>query len=144
MLPAEGSCQAAMATRQEKFRQAALSYLVYGCLYLAGAIYIAARGVAGRAMAARSAFVWFAIGALLVIVVPWLINKGYLWFTRLLVLLVIFRAIGVARVMIRPTMAAVPLPGGIEFPMSAGAFFFLLLTLGTGYMLARAAWDLGP
>ena len=132
-----------MATRQEKFRQAALSYFIYGCLYLAGAIYIAGVGVAGRAMSAPSGFIWFGVGAVLVILFPWLISKGYVWFTRLLVVLVVFRAIGVARVMIRPTIASVPLPGGITIPMSAGAFVFLLVTLGTGYMLARAAWDLG-
>ena len=100
-----------MATRQEKFRQAALSYLVYGCLYLAGAIYIAATGVAGRAIGARSGFVWFAIGAILVVIVPWLISKGYVWFTRLLVLLVIFRAIGVAR----------DIPIGLHGPRSQAA-----------------------
>ena len=133
-----------MATQQEKFRQAALSYLIYGCLYLAGAIYIAATGVAGRAMSTRSGFIWFGVGAVLVILFPWLISKGYVWFTRLLVVLVAFRAVGVARVMIRPTIASVPLPGGITIPMSAGAFVFLLVTLGTGYMLARAAWDLRP
>jgi len=133
-----------MATRQEKFRQAALSYFIYGCLYLGGAIYIVGAGVAGRAMSARSGVIWFGVGAVVVILFPWLIGKGYVWFTRLLVCLVAFRAVGVARVMIRPTIALVPLPGGIEIPMSAGAFVFLLVTLGTSYMLARAAWDLGP
>jgi len=133
-----------MAIQQVKFRQAALSYLIYGCLYLAGAAYIAASGVSGRAMTGRSAFLWFGIGAILVILFPWLISKGYVWFTRILVLLVLFRAVGVVRVIVRPTIAAVPLIGGIELPMRAGAFFFLLVTLGAGYMLARAAWDLSP
>ncbi|MBF8298411.1 MAG: hypothetical protein HW395_1068, partial [candidate division NC10 bacterium] len=109
-----------MAIQQVKFRQAALSYLIYGCLYLAGAAYIAASGVSGRAMTSRSAFLWFGVGAILVILFPWLISKGYVWFTRTLVLLVLFRAIGVARVIIRPTIAAVPLPGGIELPMRLG------------------------
>ena len=133
-----------MAIQQAKFRQAALSYLIYGCLYLAGAAYIAASGIFGRALTSRSALVWFGIGAILVILFPWLISKGYVWFTRILVLLVLFRAVGVARVIIRPAIAAVPLPGGLELPMRLGAFFFLLVTLGTGYMLARAAWDLRP
>ena len=133
-----------MAIQQVKFRQAAVSYLIYGCLYLAGAAYIAASGVSGRAMTNRSALVWFGVGAILVILFPWLISKGYVWFTRTLVLLVLFRAVGVVRVIVRPTIAAVPLIGGIELPMRLGAFLFLLLTLGTGYMLARAAWDLRP
>ena len=133
-----------MATQQVKFRQAALSYLIYGCLYLAGAIYIATSGNAGRAMGARSSLVWFGMGAILVILFPWLISKGYVWFTRVLVLLVLVRAVGVANVVVRPTIESVPLPGGIDLPMRAGAFVFLLVTLGTGYMLARAAWDLRP
>jgi len=133
-----------MAIQQAKFRQAALSYLVYGCLYLAGAAYIAASGISGRVMTGRSVLVWFGVGAILIILFPWLISKGYVWFTRALVFLVLFRAIGVARVIIRPTIATVPIPGGIELPMRAGAFFFLLVTLGVGFMLARAAWDLRP
>ena len=133
-----------MSIQQVKFRQAALSYLIYGCLYLAGAAYIAASGVSGRAMTNRSALVWFGVGAILVILFPWLISKGYVWFTRVLVLLVLFRAVGVVRVIVRPTIAAVPLIGGIELSMRLGAFFFLLVTLGAGYMLARAAWDLRP
>ena len=133
-----------MAIQQAKFRQAALSYLIYGCLYLAGAAYIAASGVSGRAMTSRSALVFFGVGAILVILFPWLISKGYVWFTRILVLLVLFRVVGVVRVIVRPTIAAVPLIGGIELPMRLGAFLFLLVTLGAGYMLARAAWDLSP
>ena len=133
-----------MAIQQAKFRQAALSYLIYGCLYLAGAAYIAVSGITARPMTSRSGLIWFIVGAALIVLFPWLINKGYVWFTRILVLLVLFRAIGVARVIIGPTIAAVPLPGGIELPMRLGAFFFLLVTLGTGYMLARAAWDLRP
>jgi hypothetical protein len=130
--------------RQEKFRQAALSYLAYGCLYLAGALYLAGVGVGGRTARPGSGLVWFVLGGILVVLVPWLINKGYVWFTRLLVLLVLFRAVGLVRVMLRPAIPIVPLPGGVELPMSAGAFAFLLVTLGTAYMLARAGWDLRP
>lgn len=133
-----------MATRQEKFRQAALSYLIYGCLYLGGAIYVAVTGIVGRAMTTRSGVIWFGIGTILVVLFPWLISKGYVWFIRLLVFLVLLRAVGVARVMIKPAIPAVPLPGGIEISMRVGAFIFLLVTLGTSYMLARAAWDLSP
>jgi hypothetical protein len=133
-----------MATRQEKFQQAALSYLIYGCLYLGGAIYVAVTGIVGRAMTTRSGVIWFGVGTILVVLFPWLISKGYVWFTRLLVFLVLLRAVGVARVMIKPTIPAVPLPGGIEISMRVGAFLFLLVTLGASYMLARAAWDLSP
>jgi hypothetical protein len=133
-----------MATRQEKFRQAALSYLVYGCLYLAGALYVASTGITGRPLTSRAGVIWFAVGAMLIILFPWLLSRGYVWFTRLLAVLVLLRAVGVARVIVNPTIRAVPLPGGIEISMRAGAWIFLLVTLGTGYMLARAAWDLKP
>ncbi|HZY31539.1 MAG TPA: hypothetical protein VFF86_07835 [Candidatus Methylomirabilis sp.] len=133
-----------MASQQVKFRHAALSYLIYGCLYLIGAMYVAASGISGRAMTARSGLIWFIVGAALVVLFPWLINKGYVWFTRTLVLLVLFRATSVVKVIIKPTIAAIPLPGGIELSMRVGALFFLLVTLGTGYLLARAAWDLSP
>jgi hypothetical protein len=133
-----------MTTRHEKFRQAALSYFLYGCLYLAGAAHIALTGITGRVMTGGSAFLWFGLGASLVILFPWLINRGYVWFTRLLVLLVIVRAIGLVRVVAKPTVPTVPLPGGLEISMSIGALIFLLVTLGTAYMLARAAWDLKP
>ncbi len=133
-----------MATRHDKFRQAALSYFVYGCVYLAGAAYIATTGVAGRVVSGRSGLLWFGIGAALIILVPWLINRRYIWFTRLVVLLIVLRAIGLVRVMVKPTVPAVPLPGGTEMSMSVGALIFLLVTLGTAYMLARAGWDLAP
>lgn len=143
-LAVAGWCQRAMATRQEKFRQAALSYLVYGGFYLAGAMYITMTGVVGRAVTWQRGSTWFGIGAILVLLFPWLISRGYVWFTRLLAVLVLFRAVGVALVMLKPTIPVVPLPGGIELPMRAGAFFFLLMTLGTDWMLVRAAWDLKP
>ncbi|MGH7319003.1 MAG: hypothetical protein ACRELA_05170 [Candidatus Rokuibacteriota bacterium] len=133
-----------MATRREKFRQAALSYFLYGCAYLAGAAYIAMTGIAGRVLSGRSGLLWFGIGAGLIILVPWLISRGYVWFTRLVVLLIAFRAIGLVRVMVKPTVPAVPLPGGMEMSMTVGALIFLLVTLATAYMLARAAWDLKP
>jgi hypothetical protein len=133
-----------MATRRQKFRQAAAAYFIYGCLYLAGALYVAITGTTGRLMSVHHRVVWFAIGGVLLVLLPWLIDRGMVWFTRLLVVLVLFRAVGVARVMIAPSVRTVPLPGGLELPMSLGAFGFLLVTLATAYMLAREAWDLGP
>jgi len=133
-----------VATGHEKFRQAALSYFLYGCAYLAGAAYIALTGITGRVMTGGSALLWFGIGAALVVLFPWLINRGYVWFTRFLVLLIVLRAIGLVRVVAKPTVPAVPLPGGLEISMSIGALIFLLVTLATAYMLARAAWDLKP
>lgn len=129
-----------MATREERFRQAAWAYFVYGVVYWLGGVYLAARGLGiGRGI------VWFVLGAVFVVVFPWLIARGhraigYLWFCRILTLLVAFRAFGVGRVVLKPTIPSVPLPWGGELPMGVGAAVFFLITLATAAMLARAAW----
>ena len=130
-----------MATQDEKFRHAAWAYFIYGVVYWAGGLYLYVRGVApGRGGG------WFILGAFFVIVFPFLIARGcrgsgYLWFSRILTLFVAFRAFGVGRVMLRPSMPTVPLPGGGEIPMGLGAGIFFGITLITMTMLARAAWS---
>lgn len=130
-----------MATQDEKFRAAAWTYFIYGVLYWLGALYLTTRG-----LGIGGGVVWFVLGALFVIVFPWLIARGargggYLWFTRILTLLVAFRAFGVGRVVLAPTLPSVPLPGGGAIPMRLGAGIFFLVTLATMAMLARAAWS---
>ncbi len=130
-----------MATREEKFKQAACTYFVYGVVYWFGGLYLAARGVAvGRGS------LWFVLGALFIAVFPWLIargarGRGYLWFCRILTLLVAYRAFEVGRIALAPRFRSVPLPGGGELPMNLGAGMFFLITLATMAMLARAAWS---
>ena len=130
-----------MTTREERFKQAAWTYFVYGVLYWLGGLYLSTRGLT----VGRGIF-WFVLGALFIVAFPWLIARGargsgYLWFTRILTLLVAFRAFGVGRVMLAPTIPSVPLPGGAEVPMRLGAGIFFLLTVATMAMLARAAWS---
>ncbi|MFQ5829650.1 MAG: hypothetical protein ACE5JD_10925 [Candidatus Methylomirabilia bacterium] len=56
-----------MVSRDEKFRQAAWAYLGYGIVYWLGGIYLATRGLTmGRGI------IWFILGALFVVVFPWL------------------------------------------------------------------------
>ena len=130
-----------MATREEKFSQAAWTYFAYGVVYWLGGLYLYVRGVApGRGGG------WFILGAFFVIVFPLLIARGsrgwgYLWFSRILTLFVAFRAFGVGRVMLRPSMPTVPLLGGGEIPMGLGAGIFFVITLVTMALLARAAWS---
>lgn len=139
-----------MATRDARFRQAAIAYLVYGIVYMAGAIYLVSQGIGVRGMTGRAAgVVWFVLGALFIVVFPWFIAKGaqgrgYLWFSRILTLLVAYRAFEVGRVALNPRVTAVPLPGGGEISMATGAWIFFVITLGTMVMLARAAWSRSP
>jgi hypothetical protein len=129
-----------MTTRDRLFKHAAWTYFLYGIIYWLGALYLAARGLAvGRGM------LWFVLGALLVVVFPWLIARGargsgYLWFARILTLLVALRAFAVGQVMLAPKIPTVPLPDDAEIPMRLGAGLFFLITLATTAMLARAAW----
>ena len=130
-----------MATRAEKFRQAAWCYFAYGLIYWLGGVYLAAHGIG-----AGSGLAWLAVGAVFVVLFPWLIARGsrgtgYLWFVRVLSLAVIWRAIFVARTVVAPKFPSVPLPGGGVLPMRAAAAAFLVVTLATAAMLARAAWS---
>lgn len=138
-----------MATHEERFRQAAWTYFGYGMLYMAGAIYLATQGVGARGTRAAPIVIWFVLGTLFLVVFPWLIARGtrgcgYVWFTWVLTLLVAFRAFGLGRVVIAPSVPSLPLPGGGEFPMRLGAGIFLLITLATAAMLVRAAWSRRP
>lgn len=136
-----------MTPREARFRQAAIAYFVYGLLYMAGAIYLASLGIGTQRMTGvTGGIVWFVLGTLFIVVFPWFITQGprapgYLWFTRILTLLVAFRAFGVGQVALRPTIPTVPLPGGGEVSMALGAWVFFLITLGTMVMLARASWS---
>ena len=139
-----------MATGDARFRHAAVAYLVYGVVYLGGAVYLAGHGIGARGMTGTAGgILWFVLGTLFIVVFPWAIAKGarrtgYLWFTRILTLLVAFRAFGVGQVALKPTIPTVPLPGGEEIPMATGAWVFFLVTLATMVMLARAAWGREP
>ena len=141
-----------MATRDEKFRQAAWTYLGYGVVYWLGGLALAAGGLGPRGME-RGGAAWFVVGALFVVVFPWLLVRERGWFdrwilsrrdfARVLTLLVVIRAIEVARITWAPRAETVPILG-LDVPMRAGAGAFCVLTLATAAMLARAAWSREP
>ncbi len=131
-----------MSRGQEKYRQAALAYLAYGVLYMAGALYLVAAGASPRAMG-RGAWIWYAAGALILVLFPWLLWRGHKWFARLLVLFMAFRAYGVLRVALTGG-EMIPLPGGGGVPTATGAWVFFLVTVAAAAIVARAAWDFGP
>lgn len=132
--------------RFKRFQIAAGAYLVYGLLYLAGAIHLISQGIGVRGGTATGAHVlWFVLGFVFVVLFPWLIwkaphNRGCLWFARILAVLVFYRAFEVARIAVAPGLGAIPLMGGLEISMAVGAWLFFLITLAAGSVLAWASW----
>jgi hypothetical protein len=141
-----------MATGEPRYRQAAWTYVGYGVVYWLGGLALATAGLGPRGME-RGGTAWFIVGALFVIVFPWLLVRERRWFdrwilsrrdfARVLTLLVALRAIEVARIAWAPRAETVAVLG-VDVPMRAGAWAFCLLTVVTAVMLARAAWGRDP
>jgi hypothetical protein len=138
-----------MATRDACFRQAAWTYVGYGLVYWLGGLVLIQAGLGPRGMT-RGGAAWLAVGALLVVAIPWLILRDRAWFdrwilsrrdfTRVVALLVALRAVEVARIASAPRTEVVPVLG-LLVPMRLGAWAFFAVTVVTAVMLARAAWS---
>ena len=125
-----------------KYRLAAYAYLIYGVVYMTGATHLGLTGASSRASMDNS-WLWYTIGALFMLGFPLMINRGFKWFTRALVVLMAYRIYGLVTIMAGPTAAelvALPLLG--EVSKFAGAVLFAIITAATAGVLARAAWDL--
>ena len=134
-----------MATRDERYRQAAWAYAVYGVVYWLGGLALAAAGLGPRGME-RGRWAWFVVGALFVLITPWALTRQWRLrraFTAVLALLVAYRALEVARIAWTPRAETVSVLG-IDVSMRLGAWAFCLLTAVTAAMLARAAWSREP
>jgi hypothetical protein len=142
----------AMDPREARYRQAARTYVAYGVVYWIGGLVLASGGLGPRGME-RGGPAWFVVGALLVVIIPWLLVKERAWFdrwvlsrrdcARVLTLLVALRAIEVARIAWRPRAETVSVLG-LDVSLRTGAWAFCLLTVVTAVMLARAAWSREP
>jgi hypothetical protein len=141
-----------MDTREARYRQAAWFYVGYGVVYWLGGLALASGGLGPRGME-RGGAAWFVVGALFVVVFPWLLRRERGWFdrwvlsrrdfARVLALLVGVRAIEVARIAWAPRAETVSVLG-LDVSIRAGAWAFCLLTVITAVMLARAAWSREP
>jgi len=141
-----------VATREEKFRQAAWTYLGYGIVYWLGGLVLIQAGLGPRGVT-RGGAAWFIVGALFIVVIPWLLCRERAWFdrfvlsrrdfARVVALLVVVRTIEVGRLAWAPRTDVVPV-GGVAVPMALGAWAFVLVTIVTALMLARAAWAREP
>jgi hypothetical protein len=138
-----------MDSREARYRQAAWTYVAYGVVYWLGGLVLASGGLGPRGME-RGGTAWFIVGALVVVAFPWLLIKQRAWFdrwvlsrrdfARVLTLLVVVRAIEVARIARMPRAETVSVLG-LDVSMRAGAWAFCLLTVVTAAMLARAGWS---
>lgn len=128
-----------MDLKARKYNQAAIAYLVYGVIYLAGAIHL------GRVGKGPDATVWwYVIGAAIAVGLPCLIWMRFKWATRILAVLLLVRVIGLVRIAVRPGAESVPLPWGGDVDMSNGAIVFMLIALTASILLARAGWHRSP
>ena len=125
-----------MDLRARKYHQAAIGYLVYGVIYLAGAIYLEriGEGPDGTVW-------WYVAGAAMAFGFPYLVWQRFKWVTRILAVLVLVRVIGLARIAVRASPEPVPLPWGGEIATWQGAIAFMLIAITTCMLLARAGWQ---
>src|SRR5919108_857219 len=113
-----------MDLRARRYNQAAIGYLVYGVIYLAGAIHL------GRIGKGPDGSVWwYLIGAAMAFGSPYLIWKQFKWVTRILAVLVFVRVVGLVRIAVRAGTDPVPLPWGGEIATSDGAIVFMLIAV---------------
>jgi hypothetical protein len=139
-----------VATREEKFRQAAWAYAGYGVVYWLGGLILAVAGVGPRPGTPGAVVGLFVAAAALVVLIPWLLHAERPWFdrwilgrrdfARILTLAVGYRAWEVSRIARAPQMEIVSV-GGFAIPMRLGAWAFFLVTLAMVVFLARAGWS---
>ena len=128
-----------MDLQARNYHHAAVGYLVYGLIYLGGAIYLdrIGRGPGGSVW-------WYLIGAAMAFGFPYLIWQRFRWMTRVLAVLVLVRVIGLVRIAARSESEPVPLPWGGDIASSHGAIVFMLIAVLTCILLARAGWQRRP
>lgn len=128
-----------MTAEVRNYHQAAVAYLIYGLIYLAGAVYLTRIGESVRGAGPGSVW-WFLFGALMVVIMPLLIWNGFKWVTRILAVLVFVRIAGLLHLMATEASAAVPLPGGMELSRTYGTAAFGAIAAVAFVFLVRAGW----
>ncbi|OGL19878.1 MAG: hypothetical protein A3F92_06930 [Candidatus Rokubacteria bacterium RIFCSPLOWO2_12_FULL_71_22] len=137
-----------MSRHDARFRQAAWAYLTYGVIYWFTALWLQLTvfPVRGRLL------LWFGVGAVIALGVPWLLLRPRRWFerwilsrrdfTRILAVLVALRAVYVARLAVSGGEALrMPSFGGGVPPGTAGAWLMAVTAAATAAMLIRAGWQ---
>ena len=123
-----------------RYRHAGVAYLVYGIIYMMGAGHLGMTGATSRA-SESGAWVWYLTGGLFVLLFPWLISRGFKWFTRVLAFLVCVRIYGLITVAAGPTASEdLQLVGDLTVTKSIGAILFAAVALVTVTFLVRASF----
>lgn len=137
---------------RDRFRAAALGYLVYGAVYWVGGLYLLSQGVGvagGRAGGATGAsmLTWGLVGLVPLAAVPailwwpwswlggWVSRRSFAWLVAALLAL---RAWKVSEVAVRGG-ATVAAPWGGEISFRAGAMVFAAVTVVALILVVRAA-----
>jgi hypothetical protein len=145
-----------VTTGGDRYRNAARAYLAYGVVYLAGGGYLLTQGVGlpgelppWRRLLYTAA--WIALGATVMLLVPFLLRRRRAWFerwilsrrdfARLLSLFMAYRALRVAAVAVRSDGAQVAAPWGGAITFQAGAVVFFFVTAAALALVASAAWQ---
>lgn len=135
-----------LVTRQSKFTQAAAVYLIYGILYEGFAVVRVWESGLPPGVSISMTATYLIIGALIMVLFPYLIYRGYRRFTQLVAFLVGLRA-----------LALIGILAGFRLPFfyDREPFFLkqmspdwvyvagLAITLVTLFFLIRAGWDFG-
>jgi len=130
-----------------RFRAAARAYFVYGVVYWLGGAWLWLHDVGRGSLASVG---WIVVGAVLVVLVPFLLRRRRRWFerwilsrrdfARILTVLLAARALVVLRVVARTGTATVAAPWGGVISYRVGGGIFLLVTLVALALVGRAAW----
>jgi len=139
---------AGAAASDDRYRLAAWSYFVYGLVYEAVAIYIQLYVFPLRG----SLLLWFGVGALLMVGIPWVLMRRRPWFegwvvsrrdlARVLALLLFVRFLVLARIAVRgPDPGRMPSFGSGAPSSPLGAAVMASIAIATCVIVARAAWS---
>jgi hypothetical protein len=142
---------------RDRFRVAAIGYLIYGACYWVGGMYLLSQGVGvagGRAGGATGAgmLTWGLLGLIPLAAIPlilwwpwswlggWVSRRSFAWLVAALLAL---RAWKVAEVAVRGG-ATVAAPWGGEISFQTGAAVFAAVTVAAFILVVRAAWAARP
>ncbi len=140
----------------DRFRVAAMAYVVYGLVYWVGGLYLVSQGVgvagARGGDTGSSVVAWGLMGLVPLVAIPLLLWRPWSWlggwvsrrsFAWLLALFLALRVWAVARTAVRGGGSVVA-PWGTEVTFRRGAIVFLSVTLLALIFVTRAAWRQDP